>query len=81
MKAAVGDTVKKGAVLATADTADLKRQVAAANTALDTAKIQLRLAKASLTDAETAAVRPRSARRRSRVNNATSQLADATMTT
>ena len=56
LKVAVGDTVKKGAVLATADTTDLKRQLVAANTALDTAKIQLRLAKASLTDANTAAV-------------------------
>ena len=41
LKVKVGDTVKKGQVLATADTADLKRQLADANTALDTAKIQL----------------------------------------
>ena len=39
---AVGDTVKKGDVLATADTTDLKRQLADANTAVDTARIQLR---------------------------------------
>ena len=80
LKVAVGDTVKKGAVLATADTADLKRQVAAANTALDTAKIQLRLAKASLTDAETAAVTAQIRQAKVGVNNATSQLADATKT-
>ena len=37
VKVKVGDTVKKGAVLATADTTDLKRQLADANTALTTA--------------------------------------------
>ena len=46
VKAKVGDTVKKGEVLATADTTDLKRQLADANTAIDTAKISLRAAKA-----------------------------------
>jgi macrolide-specific efflux system membrane fusion protein len=80
LKAAVGDTVKKGAVLAIADTADLKRQLAAANTAVDTAKIQLRLAKASLTDANTAAVTAQIRQAKVGVNNATSQLADATKT-
>jgi macrolide-specific efflux system membrane fusion protein len=78
LKAAVGDTVKKGAILATADTADLKRQLAAANTAVDTAKIQLRLAKTSLTDANTAAVTAQIRQAKVSVNNATSQLADAT---
>jgi RND family efflux transporter MFP subunit len=77
LKAAVGDTVKKGAILATADTADLKRQLAAANTAVDTARIQLRLAKASLTDANTAAVTAQIRQAKVGVNNATSQLADA----
>ena len=80
LKVAVGDTVKKGAVLATADTTDLKRQLAAANTAVDTAKIQLRLAKASLTDAEDAAVTAQIRQAKVGVNNATSQLADATKT-
>ena len=80
LKVAVGDTVKKGAVLATADTTDLKRQLAAANTAVDTAKIQLRLAKASLTDANDAAVTAQIRQAKVGVNNATSQLADATKT-
>ena len=80
LKAAVGDTVKKGAVLASADTTDLKRQLTAANTAVDTAKIQLRLAKASLTDANTAAVTAQIRQAKVGVNNATSQLADATKT-
>ena len=80
LKVAAGDTVKKGAVLATADTTDLKRQLAAANTAIDTAKIQLRLAKASLTDAEDAAVTAQIRQAKVSVNNATSQLADATKT-
>ena len=56
VKVAVGDTVKKGDVLATADTTDLKRQLAAANTAVDTARIQLRMANASLSDAKDADV-------------------------
>jgi macrolide-specific efflux system membrane fusion protein len=80
LKVAVGDTVKKGAVLATADTTDLKRQLAAANTAVDTAKIQLRLANASLTDANDAAVTAQIRQAKVGVNNATSQLADATKT-
>ena len=80
LKVAAGDTVKKGAVLATADTTDLKRQLAAANTAVDTARIQLRLAKASLTDANTAAVTAQIRQAKVGVNNATSQLADAIKT-
>jgi macrolide-specific efflux system membrane fusion protein len=80
LKVAVGETVKKGAVLATADTADLKRQLAAANTAVDTAKIELRLAKASLGDAEDADVTAQIRQAKVSVNNATSQLADAIKT-
>src|SRR6187397_2678495 len=80
LKVAVGDTVKKGALLATADTTDLKRQLAAANTALDTARIQLRLAKSSLSDAEDAAVTAQIRQAKVGVNNATSQLADANKT-
>ncbi len=41
---AVGDTVKKGQVLATADTADLKAQLAAAKNTLESAKVSLRAA-------------------------------------
>ena len=80
LKVAVGDTVKKGDVLATADTTDLKRQLAAANTAVDTAAIQLRLAKASLSDANDAAVTAQIRQAKISVNNARSQLADATKT-
>ena len=70
LKVAVGDTVKKGDVLATADTTDLKRQLAAANTAVDTARIQLRLAKASLSDAEDADVTAQIRQAKISVNNA-----------
>lgn len=80
LKVAVGDTVKKGDVLATADTADLKRQLAAATIEVDTARIQLRLAKASLSDANDAAVTAQIRQAKISVNNATSQLADATTT-
>ena len=80
LKVAVGDTVKKDDVLATADTTDLKRQLATANTAVDTARIQLRLAKASLADAEDADVTAQIRQAKISVNNARSQLADATKT-
>jgi RND family efflux transporter MFP subunit len=78
LKVAVGDTVKKGDVLATADDTDLKRQLAEATVALDTAKIQLRLAKASLTDAEDADVTAQIRQAKISVNNATTQVSDAT---
>jgi macrolide-specific efflux system membrane fusion protein len=55
LKVKPGDTVKKGAVLATADTTDLKRQLADANTALTTAKIQLSIAKTDRSNATTTA--------------------------
>jgi macrolide-specific efflux system membrane fusion protein len=45
LKVTVGDTVKKGDVLATADPADLKRELAEATTNLTTAKIRLAIAK------------------------------------
>jgi len=80
VKVAVGDTVKKGDVLATADTTDLKRQLAAAKTAVDTAEIQLRLAKASLSDAEDADVTAQIRQAKMSVNSATTQLADARQT-
>ena len=53
VKVAPGATVKKGDVLATADTTDLKRQLAAATASLGTAKIQLTIAKEALDDADT----------------------------
>ena len=52
----VGDTVKKGDVLATADTTDLKRDLADATNALESAQVSLRAAKTSLSDAEDADV-------------------------
>ena len=51
-----------------------------ANTAVDTARIQLRLAKASLSDAEDADVTAQIRQAKISVNNARSQLADATKT-
>ena len=80
VKVKVGDTVKKGAVLATADTADLKRQLADANTAVDDGQDPAPMAKASLTDANTAPSPRRSARRRSASTTPKSQVADATKT-
>jgi RND family efflux transporter MFP subunit len=77
VKVKVGDTVKKGAVLATADTTDLKRQLADANTALTTAKIQLAIAKTNRSDATTtAAIR----QTRIGVYNAETQVSSATKT-
>jgi macrolide-specific efflux system membrane fusion protein len=80
LQVAVGDTVKKGDVLATADTTDLKRQLAAAKTAVDTAEIQLRLAKASLSDAEDADVTAQIRQAKMSVNSATTQLSEARQT-
>jgi macrolide-specific efflux system membrane fusion protein len=80
LKVAVGDAVKKGDVLATADTTNLRRQLATANTAVDTARIQLRLAKASLSDAEDADVTAQIRQAKISVNNARSQLADSIST-
>ena len=75
VKVKVGDTVKKGAVLATADTTDLKRQLADANTALTTAKIQLAIAKTNRSAATTtAAIR----QTRIGVYNAETQVSSAT---
>ena len=80
LKVAAGDTVKKGDILATADTTDLKRQLSAANAAVDTARIQLRLAKASLSDADDADITAQIRQAKISLNNARSQLADATTT-
>ncbi|MFL5716553.1 MAG: efflux RND transporter periplasmic adaptor subunit [Chloroflexota bacterium] len=80
VKAKVGDTVKKGDVLARADTTDLKRQLADATTAIDTAKISLRAAKANLSDAEDADVTAQIRQAKIAVNNAETQLSDARKT-
>ena len=77
LKVKPGDTVKKGAVLATADTTDLKRQLADANTSLTTAKIQLAIAKTDRSNATTtAAIR----QTRIGVYNAQTQVANAEKT-
>jgi macrolide-specific efflux system membrane fusion protein len=52
VKVAVGDTVKAGDVLAAADTAELRRQLDDAGAALSSARIQLRIAKENLKDAD-----------------------------
>jgi RND family efflux transporter MFP subunit len=77
LKVKVGDTVKKGAVLATADTTDLKRQLAGATASVYSAKIQLANADDALTAATTT-----SATRQAQQNvyNATTQLSDARKT-
>jgi len=80
VKATVGATVKKGDVLATADTTDLKRQLTDAKTDVDTAKIQLRLAKSDLSDAEDADVTARIRQANISVNNAETQLSNARKT-
>src|SRR4029079_10331973 len=51
VKVKVGDTVKKGAILATADTADLRRQLVDAENTLRIAKIQLSNAQDAVDDA------------------------------
>ena len=80
VKVAAGDAVKKGDVLATADTTDLKRQLADATTAIDTAKISLRAAKADLSDAEDADVTAQIRQAKIQVNNAETQLSNARKT-
>jgi membrane fusion protein, macrolide-specific efflux system len=80
VKVKVGDVVKKGQVLATADTTDLKKQLTAANLAIDTAFINYRLAKADLSTAKTAAVTAQIRQAQISVNNATSQIASSRKT-
>jgi macrolide-specific efflux system membrane fusion protein len=77
LKVKVGDTVKKGAVLATADTADLNRQAADARKNVLVAKIQLSNAQDTLDNASGT-----SALRAARIGlyNAESQLSSATRT-
>jgi macrolide-specific efflux system membrane fusion protein len=80
VKPKIGDAVKKGEVLAQADTTDLKRQLADANTAIDTAKISLRAAKTTLSDANTANVTAQIRQATIGVNNAETQLSSARKT-
>jgi RND family efflux transporter MFP subunit len=53
VKVAVGDTVKKGDVLATADTSDLRAQLTQAKNSLESAVLSLRSAEKAVTDATT----------------------------
>jgi RND family efflux transporter MFP subunit len=73
LKAKVGDTVKKGAVLATADTTDLQRQLADATLSIQSAKIQLSNANDAL-DAATTTAATRQAQMS--VYQATTQVSD-----
>lgn len=77
VKVKVGDSVKKGAVLATASATDLKRQYADATANLATAKIQLTIATENLAAATTtAAIR----QARMTLYNAQTQVSNATKT-
>ena len=80
VKPKVGDVVKKGDVLAKADTADLTRQLSDANNDIDSAKISLRAAKADLSDAEDADVTAQIRQAKIAVNNAETQLSKARQT-
>ena len=77
LKVKVGDTVKKGAVLATADTTDLKRQYTDAAASVNSAKIQLANANDALAAATTTAATRQA---RLSVYSATTQLSDARKT-
>ena len=74
VKVKVGDTVKKGQTLATADTGDLKRQLADATASLGSATIQLKIAKEALGAASTTATARQA---RMNVNSAQTQLSNA----
>jgi RND family efflux transporter MFP subunit len=77
LKVAVGQAVKKGQVLATASTADLRRQLDDATAALASANIQLKIAQDDLDNASTTAARRQA---RMGLNNAKTQVSDATKT-
>jgi len=77
LKVKVGDTVKSGAVLATADTTDLKRQLTDASASVNSAKIQLATANDALTAATTTAATRQA---QLSVYSATTQLSDALQT-
>jgi macrolide-specific efflux system membrane fusion protein len=73
----VGDTVAKGAVLATSSTASLKTDLATAKNTLNSANISLLAAKTELSDAETAGVLARIRQAKIGVANATNQVTSA----
>ena len=78
LKVAVGQAVKKGQVLASASTADLRRQLTDATAALASANIQLKIAQDDLDNATTTAARRQA---RMGLNNARTQVSDAKKTT
>lgn len=55
LKVKVGDTVRKGEILATADTTELQRQLADATSILASAKVQLAIATTAVSDASSTA--------------------------
>jgi RND family efflux transporter MFP subunit len=73
----VGDSVKKGAVLAVGDTTDLKSQLTAATASRKSAELQLLLAKSQLTTADTAANTDQIRQAKVGVYTAENQLAQA----
>ena len=73
----VGDTVAAGDVLATADTADLKRDLADATNALRSAQVSLRAARTDLEDAEDADVTAQIRQAKIGLYNAESQVSKA----
>ena len=77
VKVKVGDTVKKGQVLATASTTDLQRQLTDANAALSTAKIQRTIASENYAAATTTATQRQT---RIALNGADTQLSNARKT-
>jgi RND family efflux transporter MFP subunit len=77
VKVEVGDTVAEGDVLATADTADLKRDLADATNALKSAQVSLRAAKSDLSDAEDADVTAQIRQAKIGLYNAESQVSKA----
>ncbi len=77
VKVKVGDTVAKGDVLATASTADLKRDLANATNALKSAQVSLRAAKTDLSDAEDADVTAQIRQAKIGLYNAESQVSKA----
>jgi len=76
----VGDTVKKGDVLATADTTDLKAQYDAAVLARRSASIQVQLATTGLSDANSAGVTAQIRQAKISLYQAQTQLAQAETT-
>jgi RND family efflux transporter MFP subunit len=73
----VGDTVKKGDTLATADTTDLKRQLEAADNTLASAKVSLRAADDDRDDADASGSTSRIRQAKIAQYSAENQVADA----